>query len=208
MDPRDIAMGVKLLQEAWQPSNQYAETQSMLTDEETRLLNQLRAGEPCVICGTKGVHVVEACICKFVKKERAGALFWKKNTHYFDRRSVAAPLCPKHYSEAKRSEIVKRMRWAVPLICVLAAATFSCLMLLLKQNGYSIIPVDDDGATVGVWFWVGIVGFAILFKVLRLRGDKGINFESVWKCGPLKRLKELQWIKCDEQLIEAKMRGG
>ena len=207
MDPRDIAgaviWGPKILKEvlddALKPGNRYAETRSTLTDEEWRLLNQLRDGGPCVICGRKGTHVVGACIRKFVKVERSGTLFWKKDTHYFDRRSVVAPLCSEHYRKAKCSHIFSKiMRWTVPLICFLSAVGFSYSMLLLKQCGYSIIPVDED-ATLALWFWIGLVGFVILYKVLRSRVDKGITFESVWEYGPLKRLMELQWIKGDEK---------
>lgn len=205
MDPKDIAMGarwgIKLLQEAWQPGNQYAETQSILTDEEMRLLNQLRAGTPCVICGAKGTHAVEASICKFVTKVRTGALFWKKDTYYFDRRSVAAPLCSKHYFNAKCSRIVsKTMRCVGYLICILLAAMFSGLMLFLKQQGYcNCIMPDDDTETVIVWFGLGWFGFTILYvTLLDSLHVKHVNSESVWKYGPLRRLVELQWIKSGE----------
>ncbi len=82
MNPKDIAMaaywGPKILKEGLEPSKKFAETQPVLSYEESLLFNQLCEGGPCVICGSKGVHAVNVCLCQFVNKERSGSLFWKE----------------------------------------------------------------------------------------------------------------------------------
>ena len=213
IEPKDIAgaayWGPKILKEVLAPSKQYVETQPVLTHEEAYLFDQLREGGPCVICGSRGANTVKVCLCKFVKRANSGALFWKKDTHYYIRKSVAAPLCAKHYHEAKVSET---MGCVVPLVVVLEAWLFSMLMLLFKKLGYCVIFDNDDG-TVALWFFVGLVVFYIPFRALGVLSKDRLKFDSVWKYGPLQRLLELWWVKCDkevgaEQLDEAEQKGG
>jgi len=216
MDPKIVvdvlSAGADVLTAAAKPKIQYAEIQVVLTREETQLLNQLREGGPCVICGRKGAHVTEEVqICKFVNEVRSGSLFWKKNTHFFVRRSVVAPLCSRHYQEAKTEEKVGCM---FVLAALLATVLFSCLsmMLMYKQVG----PGGDPVAVI-LWFVVGFVlwfvawfvVFAVLFVLIRLiflrKLDGYAKFESIWECGPLKRLLELNWIKCGDNVGEKQL---
>ena len=213
MNPKDIAMAAywvpKILKEGLEPSKKFVETQPTLSYEESLLFNRLREGGPCVICGSKGVHAVNVCLCQFVKKERSGSLFWKEDTYYYIRKSAAAPLCAKHYHEAKVSETKGCVGC---LIMLLVPALFSYLMLLLKQRGHFSI-FDDDVLTVIMWFVIGFVGVFILLASLGFGEDKGATFKSIWECGPLQRLLALRWVRCDndvgeKQLNEAMQKGG
>ena len=96
---------------------------------------------------------------------------------YYDERSMVAPLCSKHYREAKNSSI---KCFAVYLFWFLASTIFSGSMLWLKQRGYChcIMP-DGDFETVILWFVIGFVGFAFLIASLGFWGDKRINFKNL-----------------------------
>ena len=210
MDPRIIPMtarlGVEAVKMALEPGTRYTQVQAVLTDEESQLFNQLRLGAPCVICGREGTHAVDVWMFKFVGKVRSGDLFWKKDTHYYVKVSAVAPLCSKHYCLAEVSDM---MCCVVSLIGVVAAAVFAYSMFLLKQNGHCILPVGDV-ATLIWWFIIGIVVF---FVIMGLLLNLCVTFESVWKYGPLKRLVELRWFKCEKedsefQLNEARRKCG
>ncbi len=179
------------LQKKLQPDYQSVETQAKLNNEEASLLNQLRQGGPCVICGSKGTHVALAHLRKDIKTVKSGFLFRKKIVSFYDKRTVAAPLCSKHYLEAKNSPI---KCFAVYLIWILATTIFSGSMLWLKQRGYcNCIMPDGDVETVILWFVIGFVGFAFLIATLGFWSDKRINFKTLVNFGPLKRLRELDW---------------
>ena len=164
MNPKDILDVVSVCYDIGKaavespPENQYVEIQAVLTSEETRLLDQLREGGPCVICGRKGSHVTEKVqICKFVNEVKSGILFWKKNTHGFVRRSLVAPLCSRHYQEAEAWEKVEnKLGCATVIFSVVGAALTSCLMLQLKRHGHCVMPVNDV-LTVILWFVVGFI---------------------------------------------------
>lgn len=225
MNPKDIldvvdvvSKGIDILKEAkkFPPENQYVEIQAVLTSEETRLLNQLREGGPCVICGCKGSHVTEEVqICKFVNEVKSGILFWKKNTHGFVRRSLVAPLCSRHYQEAEaREKVENKLGCATVIFSLVGAALTSYLMLQLKRQGHCVMPVNDV-LTVIFWFVVGFilsfVAGAVLFGGV-IQGiffrelDGYAKFESIWKCGPLKWLLELNWIKCGKDVGEKQLK--
>jgi len=220
MNPKDILDVVSVCYDIGKgaiespPENQYAEIQAVLTREETRLLNQLREGGPCVICGRKGAHVTEEVqICKFIKVVKSGSLFWKKNTHYFVRRSLVAPLCSRHYQEAEAQEKVEnKLGCATVIFSVVGAALTSYLMLQLKRQGCCVIPVND-ALTVILWFVVGLILSFVVGVLLGvvIQGiffhelDGYAKFESIWECGPLKRLLELNWIKCDNDVGEKQL---
>lgn len=189
--------GMKYLEAKFSPKERSVDKRSPLTDEESRLFNQLREGGPCIICGGKGDHVVRTRICKFGWEEQSGALFWKTDTKFFDIRSVAAPLCSKHYQEAKdREKLNEKLGCTTMIFSVLGAALISYLMLQLKRQGYCIIPVDDV-LTVILWLVIGLVAcfiFACLVFGCFTSDFWGVK-QVVWQCGPLKRLCELNWLK-------------
>lgn len=205
--PMAARLGVEAIKTALEPGTRYAhQMQAPLTDEESRLFNQLRLGSPCVICGREGTHAVDVWMFKFLRKERSGELFWKKDTHYYVKVSAVAPLCSWHYRLAKVSEM---MCCVFSLIGVIAAAALAYSMFLLKQKGHCILPVGDV-ATLIWWF---IIGCVVFFGIMGFLLDKCVTFESVWKYGPLKRLVELRWFKCEKedsefQLNEARQKCG
>ena len=211
MDPKTVcdivSAGFDILGAATKPGNRFAEIQTALSREETRLLNQLREGGPCAICGRKGTHVAEEVyVCKFVNEVKSGSLFWKKNTHFFVRRSVVAPLCSRHYQEAKTEEKVGCM---FAFGALLAALLFSCLsvMLMFEKPGDNLV-LAILCFVVGVipWFFAWGIFFALI-KGIFLRELEGYaTFASIWECGPLARLLELNWIKCGEEVGEKQLK--
>ena len=181
------------------PKVKIVDKRSPLTDEESRLLNQLREGGPCVICGGKGDHMVWTRIWKYVGEEQSGALFWKTDTKFFDIRSVVAPLCSKHYQEAKdREKLNEKLGCATMIFSVFGAALISYLMLQLKRQGHCIIPVDDV-LTVILWFVIALVACFIFtcFVMGCFSSDLGGVEQCVWQRGPLKRLCKLNWFKSE-----------
>ena len=155
------------------------EKQGILDNEELSLLHQLQKGGSCIVCGSKGTHIIEKCIHKIVKVERTSIWPWRKKTTYFDKRVVTVPFCLKHFLRAMFQEI-----FCIVLAIGIAAG--------ISYSMYSEIGKDDTMFDLMLAVFIFIVYCFIFRFILRCFF---VGFRCVWKIGPLKRLLELKWIK-------------
>lgn len=163
-----------------------SEKEDALTTEETQLFNELYEGGPCVICGAKGVHMLDVYLRKDAGCESSRTLYRKS----YVRRDVVAPLCTwHHFWKIKVPDLIREVVLTISLIIIFLGSVFFSL------------SIGDDALTVIIWFIVCfIVGYfglvillAILGLILNLNWDEAKTFKKVSKRGLLARLCELHW---------------
>lgn len=160
------------------PKDRYYETKSALTDEEKSLFDQLQKDAPCVVCGSKGTHVIKKHIHKIVKEKKKGFFLWRKKTASFDNRTVAVPLCLKHYLKSVLREILR-------ILTITAVMSWLLYKLVATSK-------HEGDIVIAIIFLVMIFYFFVL--IFRLVAPYFLGFKCVWKTGPLKRLRELNWL--------------